>query len=90
MATALARAEAAVDVFLADPRGPVRVSAFSSAATAFFPPLLRANAAGGPPVVCAEHDVAQSRFPALCADHDVVLHHHDHDDEIFNTNLVRA
>ncbi len=75
VATALARAEAAVDAFLDDPRGPVHVAAFSSAATAFFPPLLRAAAAGGPPIVCAEHDVAQDRFPALCADHDVVVAH---------------
>lgn len=75
VATALARAEGAVDAFLTDPRAPVRVSAFSSAATAFFPVLVRAAAAGGPPVECAEQDVAQSRFPALCADHDVVIAH---------------
>jgi DNA-binding transcriptional LysR family regulator len=75
VASALARAEAAVDAFLDDPRGTVRVAAFSSAATAFFPPLLRAAAAGGPAVACAEHDVSQSRFPALCAEHDVVLAH---------------
>jgi DNA-binding transcriptional LysR family regulator len=75
VATALARAEVAVDAFLDEPRGAVQVAAFSSAATAFFPPLLRAAAAGGPVVVCAEHDVPQSRFPALCAEHDVVLAH---------------
>ena len=75
VATALARAEVAVDAFLDDPRGTVRVAAFSSAATAFFPPLLRAGAAGGPAIECAEHDVPQTRFPALCADHDVVLAH---------------
>ena len=72
VATALARAEVAVDAFLDDPRGTVRVAAFSSAATTFFPALLQA---GGPAVECAEHDVSQSRFPALCADHDVVLAH---------------
>ncbi|MFQ1003085.1 LysR family transcriptional regulator [Modestobacter sp. SSW1-42] len=72
VATALARAEVAVDAFLDDPRGTVRVAAFSSAAAAFFPALLQA---GGPVVECAEHDVSQSRFPALCADHDVVLAH---------------
>jgi DNA-binding transcriptional LysR family regulator len=71
VATALARAELAVDAFLDDPRGTVRVAAFSSAAAAFFPALLQA----GPTVECAEHDVSQSRFPALCADHDVVLAH---------------
>ena len=75
VATALARAEIAVDAFLDEPRGAVRVAAFSSAATAFFPPLLRAAADGGPVVACAEHDVPQSRFPALCAEHDVVLAH---------------
>jgi DNA-binding transcriptional LysR family regulator len=75
VATALARAEAAVDAFLEDPRGLVRVAAFSSAATAFFPALLRAAVEGGPPVECAEHDVAQSRFPASCADHDIVVAH---------------
>ena len=63
VATALVRAETAVDAFLDDPRGPVRVAAFSSAATAFFPALLQAAAAGGAPVRCAEHDVAQARFP---------------------------
>ncbi|SEQ55144.1 LysR family transcriptional regulator [Microlunatus flavus] len=75
VATALARAEVAVDAFLTDPRAPVRVAAFSSAGTVFFPVLVRAAAAGGPPVECAEHDVAQSAFPALCAEHDVVLAH---------------
>ena len=75
VATALARAEAAVDAFLDDPRGRVRVAGFSSAAAAFFPRLLEAAGRGGPPVECAEHDVAQSRFPALCADHDIVLAH---------------
>ena len=75
VATALARAEVAVDAYLEDPNRTVRVSAFSSAAAAFFPPLLRAATDGGPPVACAEHDVAQDRFPALCADHDVVLAH---------------
>ena len=75
VATALARAETAVDAFLDDPRSPVRVSAFSSAASAFFPALLQSTDAGGPPVSGAEHDVAQNRFPALCADHDVVLAH---------------
>lgn len=75
VATALARAEGAVDAFLDDPGAPVRVSAFSSAATAFFPGLVGAAADGGPRVECVEHDVAQSRFPVLCADHDVVLAH---------------
>jgi len=75
VATALSRAEGAVDDFLTDPRGLVRVSAFSSAGAAFFPALVRAAAAGGPAVACAERDVAQSAFPALCAEHDVVLAH---------------
>jgi DNA-binding transcriptional LysR family regulator len=75
VATALARAEVAVDAFLDDPRGIVRVAAFSSAATALFPLLLAAAAAGGPAIECVEHDVSQNRFPALCAEHDVVLAH---------------
>ena len=75
VAAALARAETAVEAFLTDPADTVRVAAFSSAAAAFFPALLHAATAGGPPMECAEHDVAQARFPALCADHDVVIAH---------------
>lgn len=74
VATALARAHTAVDAFLANPTATVRIAAFSSAATAFFPALLRA-ADGGPAIECAEHDVAQSRFPALCAEYDIVIAH---------------
>src|SRR4051794_26794279 len=44
VAAARAHAGAAVDAYLEDPRGPVRVSAFSSAAAAFFPPVVRAAA----------------------------------------------
>lgn len=75
VAIALARADGAVDDFLADRRALVRVAAFSSAGATFFPALVRAAAAGGPAVECAERDVAQSAFPALCADHDLVLAH---------------
>ncbi|SDU93764.1 DNA-binding transcriptional regulator, LysR family [Microlunatus sagamiharensis] len=75
VAAALSRAEGAVEDFLADPGGLVRVAAFSSAGAAFFPALVRVAAAGGPGVECAERDVAQSAFPALCAEHDVVLAH---------------
>jgi DNA-binding transcriptional LysR family regulator len=75
VARALAQAENAVDAFVADGRRTVRVAAFSSAGTAFFPALVRHAARGGPPVECAERDVEQSAFPALCAEHDVVVAH---------------
>ena len=72
VATALARASAAVDAHLADPAATVRVAAFHSAASAFFPALLDGGAAG---IACADEDVAQDAFPLLCADHDVVIAH---------------
>ncbi|GLY30814.1 LysR family transcriptional regulator [Kineosporia sp. NBRC 101731] len=75
VATALARAEAAVDVFLDDGHGTVRIAAYSSAGIIFFPALLRAVGAGGPVIECTEHDVPQADFPALCADYGIVLAH---------------
>lgn len=73
---ALDRAAHAVDGYLDDPTLPVTVAAFHSAALAWFAPLLRqTTAAGGPPVHCADADVAQADFPALVADYDLVLAH---------------
>lgn len=73
--TALARADAAVEAFLDDPHGTVRVSAFHSAAAAFFPALLSRQGAGRPTVACTDEDVAQEAFGVLTADHDVVIAH---------------
>jgi DNA-binding transcriptional LysR family regulator len=52
----------------------VSISAFHSAALAWFGPLLTALD-GTPPLRCADEDVAQDEFPGLVADYDVVLAH---------------
>ncbi|NAZ83916.1 LysR family transcriptional regulator, partial [Kineococcus sp. R8] len=76
VAAALDRAERAVGDHLQSRAVPVRISAFHSAALAWFAPLLRAVAAsGGPPLHCSDNDVAQRDFPRLVADHDLVLAH---------------
>ncbi|NAZ87279.1 LysR family transcriptional regulator substrate-binding protein [Kineococcus indalonis] len=76
VAAALDRAERAVQEHLESPAAPVAVCAFHSAARAWFPPLLEAvAAAGGPPLRCSDHDVAQDDFPRLVADHDLVVAH---------------
>lgn len=72
VAAALARASAAVDAHLTDPAATVRVVAFHSAASAFFPRLLRGGAAR---IECADEDVAQDAFPLLSANYDVVIAH---------------
>jgi DNA-binding transcriptional LysR family regulator len=73
---ALDRAAHAVDGYLDDPGLPVSVAAFHSAALAYFAPLIQdLREAGGPPVHCADADVAQCDFPALVADYDLVLAH---------------
>lgn len=73
---ALDRAAHAVDGHLDDPTRPVSVAAFHSAALAWFGPLIEhLDRSGGPPVRCADADVAQGDFPALVADHDLVLAH---------------
>ena len=74
--TALAHAEEAVRGLTEAPRGAVSVSGFTSAALAFFPPLLRAFPADGPITVSVtDEDASQSDFPRLTARHDVVLAH---------------
>lgn len=73
---ALDRAAQAVNGYLDDLTVPVTVAGFHSAALAYFAPLLqRLAATGGPPVRCADADVAQADFPALVADYDLVLAH---------------
>ena len=78
--TALARARRAVTDFLKEPDGEVSVAAFHSAASAFWPLLLRGLAdEGGPRLALADEDVAQDRFPALTRHYDLVLaHRFDH------------
>ncbi|NQX12948.1 LysR family transcriptional regulator [Microbacteriaceae bacterium VKM Ac-2855] len=71
---ALAEADAAVAAFLRHDERAVSVSAFHSAGLAFFAPLL-ASLVDGPPVSCADADVAQDRFAALTADYDLVIAH---------------
>jgi DNA-binding transcriptional LysR family regulator len=70
--TALDRADRVVDAYLEDPRVPVTVAAFHSAALAWFPRLIED---GGPPVHFSDRDVAHADFPALVADHDLVIAH---------------
>lgn len=74
--TALARARHAVTDFTEQPGGEVSLAAFHSAASAFFPRLLRGLAGpGGPRLALADEDVAQDRFPALTREYDLVLAH---------------
>jgi DNA-binding transcriptional LysR family regulator len=74
--TALAKARDAVDAFINEPGGPVHLAAFHSAATVFFPPLVRAFGKSGPPRLClADEDVAQTEFAQLTGDYDIVLAH---------------
>ena len=55
---------------------PVSVAAFYSAALTWFAPLLtRLAGTGGPPVRCADRDVAHAEFPALVGEYDLVLAH---------------
>ncbi|KAA0941453.1 LysR family transcriptional regulator [Streptomyces apricus] len=74
--TALERARHSVDAFVDRPDGEVSVAAFHSAASAFFPLLLRAFAApGGPRLSLADADVVQDDFPPLTREYDLVLAH---------------
>lgn len=74
--TALARARHSLADFAEQPDGAVSLAAFHSAASAFFPRLLRDLAGPGHPrLALADEDVAQDRFPALTRDYDLVLAH---------------
>ncbi|WP_237706766.1 LysR family transcriptional regulator [Kribbella flavida] len=74
--TALARARTTITDFAEQPDGDVSVAAFHSAASAFFPLLLRSMAgSGGPRLALADEDVAQDRFSALTRQYDLVLAH---------------
>jgi DNA-binding transcriptional LysR family regulator len=58
------------------PQGTVSVSAFNSAALAFFPPLLHRFPPDGPVrVTLTDEDVAQSDFARLTSAYDIVLAH---------------
>lgn len=72
---ALATAESAVEQFLASNSAPVRVSAFHSAALAFFGPLLKSRLPADPPIHLGDEDVAWNEFPQLTADYDLVIAH---------------
>jgi DNA-binding transcriptional LysR family regulator len=78
VAMALERARAAVDDFLAEPRGTVRVSAFASAAQLLLPRLL-ARTPDGIGIECADEDVAQADFAALTDRIDIVVAHRPDD-----------
>lgn len=74
--TALARARHTVTDFAEQPDGDVSLAAFHSAASAFFPLLLRGLTGPGlPQLALADEDVPQDRFPALTRDYDLVLAH---------------
>ncbi|MFD2421746.1 LysR family transcriptional regulator [Amycolatopsis pigmentata] len=74
--TALARARHTITDFAEQPDGDVSLAAFHSAASAFFPLLLRNLAGPGHPrLALADEDVAQDRFPILTRDYDLVLAH---------------
>jgi DNA-binding transcriptional LysR family regulator len=73
--TALAIARDAVDAFAEEPGGDVHVAAFHSAATTFFPALIRSFAANGPALHLSDQDVAQTEFTPLTGDFDIVIAH---------------
>ncbi|MET8610746.1 LysR family transcriptional regulator [Streptomyces misionensis] len=74
--TALAEARNTVTDFAGQPDGEVSVAAFHSAASAFFPVLLRGLAGPGlPRLALGDEDVAQDRFPALTRHYDLVIAH---------------
>ncbi|WP_329185782.1 LysR family transcriptional regulator [Streptomyces sp. NBC_01428] len=74
--TALARARHTVDDFVDEPAGQVSLAAFHSAASTFFPVLLRGRTPEAPRLSLADEDVAQDQFPRLTRDYDLVLAHH--------------
>ncbi|MEU9129723.1 LysR family transcriptional regulator [Kitasatospora sp. NPDC048540] len=78
--TALARARRVVDEFVDRPDADVSVAAFHSAASTFFPILLRDRTGSGRPrLSLADEDVARDDFPKLTRDYDLVIAHHlDH------------
>jgi len=74
--TALDRAARAVGEHLDAPGAPVSVAAYHSAGLTWFAPLIsRLAETGGPPVRCADEDVAHADFPALAGDYDLVVAH---------------
>ncbi|OAR25847.1 LysR family transcriptional regulator [Streptomyces sp. ERV7] len=74
--TALARARHTIEEFIDRPDLGVSVAAFHSAASAFFPLLLRGRTGPGrPQLSLADEDVAQDHFPRLTRDYDLVLAH---------------
>ncbi|MDF3142192.1 MULTISPECIES: LysR family transcriptional regulator [unclassified Streptomyces] len=93
--TALARARHTVEEFVERPDGEVSVAAFHSAASALFPPLIRALTGPGKPVpMLADEDVPQEDFPRLTREYDIVLAHRlDHappwPDTVTATTLLR-
>ncbi|MBL3687298.1 LysR family transcriptional regulator [Leucobacter zeae] len=74
---AVARAEQAARGTDAEPGEPVTVTAFHSAALAWFPDLIAQSLADpdGPSVRCRDEDVSISEFVGLAADHDLVIAH---------------
>lgn len=70
--TSFAAARAAVDGFLGDPLGQVKVSAFHSAALAWFPALLERSEAE---LHLSDGDVSFEEFPQLTLEHDIVIAH---------------
>ncbi len=74
---AMARAEQSVAGYLRARGEPVTVTAFHSAALAWFPALIERSLADpeGPQVRCRDEDVSIEEFVRLAADHDVVIAH---------------
>ena len=76
VSSALDRARRSVEDWVEEPTSPVSLAAFHSAGLAWFAPVLRRlGDTGGPPLHCADADVAQDQFPALVADYDLVIAH---------------
>lgn len=74
--SALARARRTIDDYTTQEDGAVSVAAFHSAASAWFPFLLRSHAGQDRPrLTLADEDVAQDRFLALTRGYDLVIAH---------------
>ena len=87
---AMSRAEQAVTGFRAAPGERVSVTAFHSAALAWFPELIATSIADpdGPSVRCRDEDVSISEFVGLAADHDIVIAHRPPASEPWPANRV--
>lgn len=89
---AMARAEQSVSQFLGAPAETVTVTAFHSAALAWFPELIARSLADpdGAQIRCRDEDVSIPDFLDLTADHDIVIAHRSPTAPEWPTRRVRV